>query len=59
MNRGFALFLDSGSVWTSGEEARGRVSTGFGFHHENVFATLAFPLNTPAVRTTFMIGVRF
>jgi len=58
-NRGFALFLDSGSVWTSGEEARGRVSTGFGFHHDNFFATLAFPLNTPDVRTTFMIGVRF
>jgi len=53
------FFLDGGAVWDSGADARTRFSTGFGLHVDNFFATLAFPLNTSDVRTTFMIGVRF
>jgi surface antigen Omp85-like protein len=57
--RPVAVFLDGGSVWNRGEDARTRFATGFGLHVDNFFATLAFPLNTDDVRTTFMIGVRF
>jgi hypothetical protein len=58
-NRGFAFFLDGGSVWNAGADAHARVSTGVGYHHEHVFVTLGFPLNTDDVRTVFMMGVRF
>jgi hypothetical protein len=58
-NRVFALFLDGGSVWNTVDRSRMRFSTGLGLHHDNFFATLAFPLNTSDFRTTFMIGVRF
>jgi hypothetical protein len=58
-NRGLAFFLDTGSVWEHGSDAAIRSSTGFGYHRDNVFLTLAFPLNTDDVRTTLMMGVRF
>ena len=55
--RGLAFFLDSGSVWDT--ESAFKTSTGFGYHRDNFFATLGFPLNTDDLRTAFMIGVRF
>jgi hypothetical protein len=58
-NRGVAFFLDGGSVWNAPGSSQPRFSTGFGLHSDNVFATVAFPLNTPDVRATFMAGVRF
>jgi hypothetical protein len=58
-NRVFAVFLDGGSVWSDVDRSRMRFSTGLGLHHDNFFATLAFPLNTSDFRTMFMIGVRF
>ena len=36
-----------------------RASTGFGFHTDHVFLTVAFPLNAPEHDATFMMGVRF
>ena len=57
--RHFAFFLDTGSVWDSGTDARTRVSTGFGYHGDNAFVTLGFPLNADEVSATFMMGVRF
>jgi hypothetical protein len=56
---GAALFLDSGSVWESGGRRDLRASTGFGYHNDNLFVTVAFPLNAPDAGATFMIGVRF
>ena len=64
---GAALFLDAGSVWDDGggplDSARGRhdmrASTGFGFHTDNSFFTLAFPLNAPGAGATFLMGVRW
>jgi hypothetical protein len=58
-NRGLAFFLDTGSVWDSGADAMTRAATGFGYHRDNVFLTLGFPLNTDDLRTTLMMGVRF
>jgi hypothetical protein len=58
-NHGFALFLDAGSVWDRGTDARSRFATGFGFHQNNVFLTLGIPLNTDDLDLTFMAGVRF
>jgi hypothetical protein len=58
-NRGFAVFFDAGSVWERETEAKMRLSTGFGFHIDNFFMTLGFPLNADELRTMFMIGVRF
>jgi hypothetical protein len=58
-NRGFALFLDAGSVWDRDTDSRSRFATGFGYHQNNGFLTLAFPLNTDDVGVTFMAGVRF
>jgi hypothetical protein len=56
---GFALFLDSGSVWDTGVDKRVRVAAGFGFHSDPFFMTLGFPLNTDDVRAVFTTGVRF
>jgi hypothetical protein len=56
---GAALFLDAGSVWTQGGERELRTSTGFGFHVDHFFATVAFPLNAANSGATFMMGVRF
>jgi hypothetical protein len=57
--KGFALFLDSGSVWEPGADKRLRFSTGFGYHHDGIFLTLGVPLNADEVNATFMAGVRF
>lgn len=56
---GFALFLDSGSVWDTGADKRVRVAAGVGFHTDPFFMTLGFPLNTDDVRAVFTTGVRF
>jgi hypothetical protein len=56
---GFALFLDTGAVWDRGADSRTRVSAGAGFHDDNVFLTLGFPLNTDGVRAIFTMGIRF
>ena len=56
---GLGMFLDTGSVWTAGTDSRVRVSTGFGLQMDNVFVTLAFPLNEGGSGTTFTMGVRF
>jgi hypothetical protein len=58
-NRGLAFFVDTGSVWDRDADSKVRVSTGVGYHTDNFFSTLAFPVNTDDVRTVFMIGVRF
>jgi hypothetical protein len=58
-NRGVAFFLDGGSIWNAADERRPRFSTGLGYHEDNFFATLAFPLNTSNLRAAFMIGARF
>jgi hypothetical protein len=58
-NRGFALFLDSGTVWDPGVDKRVRVAAGVGFHTDPFFMTLGFPLNTDDVRAVFTTGVRF
>jgi hypothetical protein len=57
--RGLAYFLDAGSVWNVGDERKIRLGTGIGFHVDDSFVTLAFPLNADDVRATFMLGVRF
>jgi hypothetical protein len=57
--RGFAFFLDSGSVWDAGLDSRVRVAAGFGFHKDPFFMTLGFPLNTDDVRAVFTTGLRF
>ena len=56
---GAALFLDAGSVWDDGATRDLRTSTGFGFHTDHFFITVAFPLNAPDSGATFMTGVRF
>lgn len=58
-NRGWALFLDAGSVWSDETAGRARVSTGVGLHRDRFFATLGFPINTRDVRAAFILGVRF
>ena len=57
--RGWGFFLDSGSVWDKGSDARVRVATGMGFNGGPFFATVGFPLNTDDVRAVFTTGVRF
>lgn len=54
-----ALFLDTGAVWDTGIARRTRVSTGFGFHGDNAFLTLGFPLNADGAGASFLMGVRF
>jgi hypothetical protein len=56
---GFAFFLDSGSVWDDGTDARVRIAAGVGIHPGPFFMTLGFPLNTDDVRAVFTTGVRF
>jgi len=46
-------------VWDNGHERQLRASTGFGFHIEHFFATVAFPLDAPGEGAAFMMGVRF
>jgi hypothetical protein len=55
----FAVFFDTGSVWTPNTDQRIRASTGFGFHGENAFLTLGFPLDSDDAGVAFMMGVRF
>ena len=58
-NRGFAFFLDAGSVWERATDARVRFASGFGYHRDRVFITLGFPLNTDDLDAIFTSGVRF
>lgn len=58
-NRGFAFFFDAGVVRDAGTEGKPRTSAGFGFHRDEVFITLGFPLNTDDLNVMFMAGVRF
>jgi hypothetical protein len=58
-SHGFALFVDAGSVWDRDTDSRLRVSTGFGLHHDKVFMTLGFPLNTDHLSAAFTAGIRF
>ena len=57
--RGFALFLDAGSVWDAPGSASTKFSTGFGYHAKNVFLTLGIPLASDEGNVSFMMGVRF
>lgn len=58
--KGFAYFLDTGAVWSDGEDARVRLATGIGFHRDQSFVTFGVPLNAGRLRGgTFMFGVRF
>ncbi len=57
--QGAAFFVDTGSVWQQAAASDMKVSTGFGYHRDNFFATLGFPLNADSVGGTFMIGVKF
>ena len=56
--RAVNLFLDSGSVWDSGNEKHLRFSTGVSFTPGPVFFTLAFPLNTDEFHAVFAMGLR-
>jgi hypothetical protein len=56
---GFGFFLDTGSVWDDGADARVRVAAGAGYHGGPFFMTVGFPLNTDDVRAVFTTGVRF
>jgi hypothetical protein len=56
---GLGFFLDTGSVWDTGADARARVAAGINFEADAFFATLGFPLNTDDVRAVFTTGVRF
>ena len=58
-NRGFAFFFDAGVVRDAGVDGEPRTSAGFGYHHDSVFITLGFPLNTDDLNVMFMAGVRF
>jgi outer membrane protein assembly factor BamA len=57
--RGFGYFLDAGSVWDQGSDARVRVSTGVGYGRDNLFMTFAVPLNADDMGAKFMAGFRF
>jgi hypothetical protein len=57
-HRALVLFLDSGSVWEAGKDARVRFSSGFGFAPGPVFFTVGFPLNTSEFRAVFTMGLR-
>jgi hypothetical protein len=56
---GIGMFLDAGSIWDSGREKQLRASTGFGIQSDNLFVTVAFPLDTTRSGVAFMMGVRF
>jgi hypothetical protein len=53
------MFVDTGSVWTSGTEARVRVSTGVTYAPGPVFFTVGFPLNTNQFGAVFTMGYRY
>jgi hypothetical protein len=53
------MFLDVGSVWDNGADAKLRVSTGVTFNPGPAFFTLGFPVNTDEFRAVFMMGLRF
>jgi hypothetical protein len=55
----FALFVDTGSVWDHGADARIRVAGGLGLHGRNGFLTLGFPLTAGGTGAIFLMGVRF
>jgi hypothetical protein len=57
--RHLAFFVDTGSVWDRGAETRLLVAAGAGFHGDNAFLTLGFPLNADRAGGLFMMGVRF
>lgn len=57
--RGAMLFVDSGSVWSTGDEKRVRFSTGAGFNYRPFFFTVGFPINTDEVRAVVTMGFRF
>ncbi len=56
---GLAFFFDTGSVWDQGTDLRLRLATGVGFHGDNGFLTVGFPLNATNFGSQFMMGVRF
>ena len=56
---GLALFLDAGSVWDQGADARVRVASGFGITPGPLFFTVGFPLNTDKLGAVFTMGIRF
>jgi hypothetical protein len=58
-HRGFAFFIDAGSVWELETDARVRFASGFGYHRGQLFITLGFPLNTDDLDAMFTAGVRF
>ena len=58
-HRGLAFFFDAGSVWDQGTDARLKLATGVGFHGDNGFLTIGFPMNASEVGAQFMAGVRF
>ena len=58
-HRGIAFFFDAGSVWDRGTDARLRLATGVGFHGDNGFLTVGFPLNATDLGAQFMAGVLF
>lgn len=58
-HKAVGVFLDTGSVWDRHSDMRIRLSSGFGVQNDNVFLTLAFPLNADDLNVTFMMGVRF
>ena len=57
--RGAMLFVDTGSVWSAGDDKRIRFSTGGGFARGPFFFTIGFPLNTDDVRAVVTMGFRF
>jgi hypothetical protein len=57
--RGFGMFVDTGSIWTSGAARRIRTSAGLTFNPGPVFLTMGFPLNTSEFGAVFTMGVRF
>jgi hypothetical protein len=58
-HRGLAFFFDLGSLWDRDTASHVRTSAGVGYHLDNVFFTLGFPINTDDVDAMFMAGVRF
>ena len=56
--RHFAYFLDAGSVWNRGTDAKVRLSSGVGYHGDFAFVTLAVPLNSDEVGVKLMMGIR-
>ena len=57
--RGFAYFVDAGSIWSPDNERKLRLSTGVGFHGDNAFLTFGVPLNGDDMGGKFSLGIRF